>query len=276
MTRMTRLFAELASLAAKGSGHLVARAGIDGIQQCLTALESAKVFAEKVDDIVPMFRTDPGGVRGDDDMGESPERALPIQRFAFENIQNGAAKPAILKSGDKSRLIDDFPARNIDENGAAIKQGKLIRAYQTIRFRNRRGTDNQHIAPVQRFVQTVRAEDTLDERRNRLLRPAADGRHPHIERVRAPRHFLSDGTEAQNRHVAPVKTPRPGITRQVILYPTPLSLSSQHQMESPGKNQKTTHHVLGYRNSLNAPGVGDHNAARRQFIQGKNPHRSRR
>ena len=38
MTRMTRLFAELASLAAKGSGHLVARAGIDGIQQWLPAL----------------------------------------------------------------------------------------------------------------------------------------------------------------------------------------------------------------------------------------------
>ncbi len=152
-------------IAAKGSGHLVARAGIDGIQQWLPALESAKVFAEEVDDIVPMFRADSGGVRGDDDMGESPERAPRIQRFAFENIQNGAAKPAILKSGDKSRLIDDFPARNIDENGAAIKQGKLIRAYQTIRFRNRRGADNQHIAPVQRFVQTVRAEDTLDETR---------------------------------------------------------------------------------------------------------------
>src|SRR5262245_23528652 len=111
---------------------LISRVAIDHIQQWFTPLEASEVLAEQIDDLVPVIRPDAGRMWRDDDVGQAPERACPIKRFVFENVQHGAAEMAVLNGCNESRLVHDLSTRNINNDGPRIEQRDFLRTDEAI------------------------------------------------------------------------------------------------------------------------------------------------
>src|SRR5262245_20927332 len=127
-------------------GILISRVAIDHIEQWFTALEASKVLAEQVDDLVPMIQPDPRRMWRDDDVREAPERASRIERFAFENVQNGPAEMAAPDGGNESRLIDDPSPRHINNDSAAYEPGYFLGANGAIDHWERGRRNYQNVA----------------------------------------------------------------------------------------------------------------------------------
>src|SRR4051812_31316929 len=86
----------------------------------------------------------------------------------------------------------------------------------------------------------------------------------------SPCHFLADRAETDNRHFAAVQAPWPCVVCQFILDPSAFALRVEHEGESARKNEKTSHHVLGNRHSLDSARIRHSDAAGFQFRKWKN------
>ena len=183
------------------------------IQEQLTALKTIQIFAEQVDDFVPVVRAHAGGVWSDNDVRKGPQDAACIQGFVVKDVQHGASELAVLQRGDHGGFIDDPATSNVDENRATIEKRDLPGTDQAIRFGNGRRREHQHVASAESIRQLVRAGDAIDERRRNLGQAAANSGHLHAECVRAARDFLSDRPETDDRHPPALQTPRPRAVR---------------------------------------------------------------
>src|SRR5262249_13041361 len=125
-------------------------------------------------------------------------------------------------------LIDDLSTRDINNDGSWIEHRDLLGTNEPVGIGKKWGRDHQDVTAAQRRVQLIRTNDTVYERRNRLIETTPHARHVHAECVGATRDFLADRTKTEDRHSSPLKAPRPRIARQFILNPTTVALSIEH------------------------------------------------
>src|SRR5215469_1668945 len=106
----------------------------------------------------------------------------------FEHIEDCTSKMSLLERDDQCRFVDDFPARDINDNRAMIEHRQPFGADQAVSFRDGWSCDNQDIATTDGFVQLFWSGYALDEWWFRFGDFPADGRYPHAEGMGSLRH----------------------------------------------------------------------------------------
>src|SRR6185437_3576909 len=114
------------------SHHLVS-------QFAFAAKQAFDVVDENVNDILLVAPGFARGVRRDQYVRQRPEGRLCRQRLLGETIERGGARPPAGERRDERLLVNNPPARDVDQERAGLQGGERRRVDQTLGFR-RQGT----------------------------------------------------------------------------------------------------------------------------------------
>jgi hypothetical protein len=106
----------------------VAGLRIDDIAQLLAAQKTVKVVAEQIDGFVPMRRAKARAVRRDDDVRQRPVWTRWLEWLVIEDVEHRAADLAAPQRLLERVVVDDLPARDVDDHRAGIEQRELCGA----------------------------------------------------------------------------------------------------------------------------------------------------
>src|SRR5713101_7897968 len=83
---------------------------------------------------------------------ERPERVIRRQRLNVEYVDRHAGDSLLLQHADQSLLIDDRPARRIDQSGRWLHSLQLRGPYQAPRTAAQHQMDRQDVGPLEQLV----------------------------------------------------------------------------------------------------------------------------
>src|SRR5262249_21745715 len=116
-----------------------------------------------------MVDSDTSRVWRDQDVRQTPERTGWVKRLALQHVQHSAAQTAILKACDQRMLFDNPAARHIHNDCAGIEHCNFVRANQTVGSSYKRRRYDEDVTIAQPFMQLIRPNDVIDERRHGLI-----------------------------------------------------------------------------------------------------------
>ena len=132
--------------------------------------------------------------------GKIPEWALGWKRLLFEDVERGAAEPALLQRLHKRRLVDDVAARDVDEDRGRLEQGEPAGVDQVVGLGRVRRREDEDVGLGEQLVELPGRLDAVDAElgcRPPLERPhRAD--HACVERGREPSDLAADLAEADD------------------------------------------------------------------------------
>ena len=133
-------------------------------------------------------------MRGDDDVVEREQRIAGRQRLDRKDVHAGAGDPAFRQGAHQGRLVDDRPARDVDEIGIVLHLPQLGRTDQPPRLGRQHAVDRDEIGAFEERVEGDQAHPVVGGRPGRDVGVVGDERHG--EAGGAARHGAADGAEA--------------------------------------------------------------------------------
>ena len=95
-------------------------------------------------------------VRSEHDVLHAQE-LLAHRRLVLEDVEGCAGNRSGLQRGDERRLVDDLPARSVDEHGRRLHGGERGRVEQMPRLRRQRAVQGHDIRGREQREQVVAA-----------------------------------------------------------------------------------------------------------------------
>src|SRR6476646_7891278 len=114
------------SLAALVRIASVATIGIEEIDQGPAGEKPAKIVEEDVYDPAVLRRNRAGRMGRDEDVVETPERAVLRQGLDRGHVEGSAGQAPIGECFDHRRLVDHRPAGDVDDDGTVTHHGDLL------------------------------------------------------------------------------------------------------------------------------------------------------
>ncbi|MNE04645.1 hypothetical protein D3C80_971820 [compost metagenome] len=132
-----------------------------------------------------------------DDVGAAHQAGM-HRRFVLEHVQADAEQAAAIQGLDQGRLVDQFAARRIDQDGVGLQPGDAFGRQQVVGVLGGRTVQRDDIHPRQHLVQIVppgRAQFLGDHVRDRLAVVIVD---LHAEGLGAAGQGLADAAHADD------------------------------------------------------------------------------
>src|SRR3954452_25057771 len=246
----------------------VPRAGVDHVEQRLARREAPEVVAEQVDAPVEDARARPRRVRGYDDVRHVVERRRFRQRLIAERVEDGASEMAILERPDQGALIDEPPARDVDQPGARLDHRQRVRVDHPLGLGRERRSVHDELGlcqPLRECLATAPSVEHAFAERPRLVvraerRPfgvssPTDRDDTATEGGRESTHRAADGPEPDDADgdVAQLGT--------LERLPRALALQLEQLREPPADGEDHHQDVFGDRPAEHAARIRDDDAA---------------
>jgi MFS family permease len=131
---------------------------VDEADELLALAEAADVLADAGAEEGPGHLGGVGGVRGDEAVGEVPERVLVGQWFGLGDVEGGPADPLFSQGGDE--VIGDhvLAASHVHQPGVGLHHSQLRRRHDALRLRRERQGQYDEVGASQGVVQAVDGE----------------------------------------------------------------------------------------------------------------------
>jgi uncharacterized protein (TIGR03067 family) len=188
------------------------------------------------------------GVWSDDDIVELQDRIVRVHRFLLEDIQAGPLNTTVAQGMSQRLLIDDRPARDIDQIAGRLYQRQALRVDKVACSRGQRAANTHIIRTTEQVVQSQQLN--AESGAVRRLGVGIVGNTLEAERFRHAGQFASDISEADDAERAARKShaqvresfgPASG-TRQAILDE---EFVAQGQQERHGRCCHGPTHAIG-------------------------------
>src|SRR5579864_812714 len=85
------------------------------LERRLATPQAVEIVLEYVEDVVLVAARLARRVRGDQNLLHRPERRGGRQRLLDRHVERGAGNAMLVERSDERRLVDDAPARDVDE-----------------------------------------------------------------------------------------------------------------------------------------------------------------
>ena len=182
------------------------------------------------------------------------------------NTSSEAPPSAPDASAATSAASSSSAPRDVHEVGAPRQQRQPAGVEQRLGVGGERRRQYHGVARGQQVVDPLGAPHG-HARRSAQLRAAPQAGDAHAERHAEPRHGLTNGAQPDDAEPAAMQLHRQPIALELVLRPGRRALPLERQRQVVPQREQRREHVLGDRAVLHAAGVGDHDAARRQFGQ---------
>jgi hypothetical protein len=168
-----------------------------------------------------------------------PEGVIRRQRLNVEYVDRRAGDLLVPQRADQSLLLDDRPARRIDQPGCWLHSLQLCGPYQTARTAAQHQMDRQDVGPLEQLVlgnqDCARAFGGL---RRHVLAP---GNQLHFKSAPDPRDLRSNVPKSQNAQ---------GLSTEIrahCLLPAagPDGVALRHDMSRGGQDQRPGNSIVG-------------------------------
>jgi alanine dehydrogenase len=173
---------------------------VDDADQLLTAGESADVLRHPLREQRHGHLRGVADVRGDDAVGQRPQRVPGGKRFGVGHVERSAADHAVAQRVDEI-VGDDVPAAgDVDDPGVRLHQREFLGTEHGLGLRRQREGEHDEIGAGESVGVAVGLEHVVDAV-HRLDVGAHDG-DPAVPRPKEPYERLGDAAAAEDGHVA--------------------------------------------------------------------------
>src|SRR5712691_6345227 len=134
-------------------------------------------------------------VRGNDDVVERSEGVIGRERLTVEDVETGTGEVTGTESLDKGRLLDDWTAGDVHQDGAALHPGEVVGAQRVARAFREDEEDSKDVRGRHELVlgDSGHAERSTS-RLGQVLAPSDD---VHAERLRDRDHRAAKVARAE-------------------------------------------------------------------------------